>query len=156
MYSQTDLDILLKQENDLRYDSFTCEDAFQLGIETIECAKHYDRGIVVRITRELDNLVLFQSVMEEKAERNFTFAEMKHTSVLKHHHSSAYVYVISQMEEGYEPTSAGAFPIFLKDGTHVATIMVSGLHEGKDHTVIIEALQNKLHISTAQFTNKLL
>ena len=39
--------------------------------------------------------------------------------------------------------AGGAFPIVV-NGKHAYTVCVSGLHEGKDHEIIVNALSNYL------------
>lgn len=161
MYTIDDLKILEQQERDLSYESFSNEDALKLGLAILDAQKNFDRNIVIRITREEDNLVLFQYVMKGKSERNFMFAEGKHKAVLHSHHSSAWAYVACQLkeethyvpEEGEIP-AGGAFPI-LVNGKHVATVMTSGLHDGKDHDVILQGLQIALGKTTVKFPKEL-
>ena len=93
---------------------------------------------------------MFQYVMKDKNEKNILYAEGKHNAIGEYGHSSAWANIACQMEgfvlkEGVLP-SGGAFPIYLKDGTLAASVLLSGLHEGKDHELIIRAIagiQNK-------------
>lgn len=137
-YTQQDLQVLQQQEEDFRYPVFTSKDALQLGLAIIEAAGKEDKGIVIRIVRESDGFVLFQYGMDDKAERNYVFAEMKRQCVLQYHHSSAWCYVANQLGIIDVQTSGGSYPVLLQDGTCTATVSVSGLHEGKDHTVILQ------------------
>ena len=156
MYTQNDLDILLKQEEDLRYKEFKSIDAFKLGQTIIELAKTEDRGLVIQIIRESDSLVIFQYAMDDKAQRNFMFCEFKHEALLKHSHSSAWVYVNEEIKGNQENmNSGGAFPIRDLNNNHIASILISGLHNGKDHHIIIEALESVLSKKTTPFTNVL-
>jgi uncharacterized protein (UPF0303 family) len=89
---------------------------------------------------------MFQYVTKDKREKNFEYAEMKRKASLACGHSSAWANIAMQVKEsGYvNPEGAlpagGAFPIRTKDGTLQATVLVSGLHEGKDHELILRAL----------------
>ena len=72
--------------------------------------------------------------------------EGKRTSAKECNHSSFYSYV-SAVVEGRKPlfdqnhcSSGGAFPIRI-NGEWKYTIAVSGLHEGKDHEIIVRALE---------------
>ena len=154
-YTQQDLQVLQQQEEDFRYPVFTSKEALQLGLAIIEEAEKEDRGIVIRIVRESDGFVLFQYGMDDKAERNYVFAEMKRQCVLQYHHSSAWCYVANQLGMIDVQTSGGSFPVLLQDGTCTATVSVSGLHEGKDHTVILAALENIFHKKTVKFEKEL-
>ncbi len=156
MYTQSDLDILSQQEQDLRYDSFHSEDAFKLGATIIDLAKQEDRGLVIQIVRESDGLVIFQYAMDDKAERNFIFCSYKHEALLQQGHSSAWMYVNAEINSNHENTfSGGSFPIYNLEGKLIASIMVSGLHEGKDHFIIIQALQQVLNKKTVEFKKEL-
>jgi uncharacterized protein (UPF0303 family) len=156
MYTQSDLDILIQQEQDLRYDTFHSIDAFKLGEEIIKQAEKEDRGIVIQIIRESDGLVIFQYVMDDKAERNFIFCSYKHEALLEQGHSSAWMYVNEEVKGNHESIySGGAFPIRDQDNHLIASLLVSGLHEGKDHHIIVHALENVLNKNTVSFTNEL-
>ena len=147
-YSSDDLKMLEMQEEILRYDAFDNEDARTLGNLIADLDKEYDLGVAIRITREEDGLVMFQYVTKDKKARNLDYAEMKHKAVTEWGHSSAWAYLALKTgvkteqeakEKGVLP-AGGAFPIRTKDGTLQATLMVSGLHEGKDHELILRAL----------------
>ena len=153
-YIQQDLQVLQQQEEDFKYPVFTSKDALQLGLAIIEEAEE-DRGIVIRIVRESDGFVLFQYGMDDKAERNYVFAEMKRQCVLQYHHSSAWCYVANQLGMIDVQTSGGSCPVLLQDGTSTATVSVSGLHDGKDHAVILAALENIFHKKTVKFEKEL-
>ena len=142
-YAQQDLQVLQQQEEDFRYPVFTSKDALQLGLAIIEEAEKEERGIV------------FQYVMDDKAERNYVFAEMKRQCVLQYRHSSAWCYVASRLGIIDVQTSGGSYPVLLQDGTCTATVSVSGLHEGKDYTVILAALENIFHKKTVKFEKEL-
>lgn len=156
MYQQSDLEILLQQEQDLRYESFHSQDALVLGQAIIEEAKHEDRGIVIQIIREIDGLVIFQYAMDDKAERNFMFCSYKHEALLEQGHSSAWMYVNAEINGNHKNMfSGGSFPIRDLENHLIASVMVSGLHEGKDHHIIVHALEKILKKTTVEFTNDL-
>lgn len=145
-YADSDLKILEQQEQALAYDSFEEKDAQELGNEVLRLLPEYDRGIAIRIVREQDAMVLFQSISPEKNEKNIMYAEGKHCAIKKYGHSSAWYSVAAQLgkcplEEGILP-SGGAFPIYSKRGKLIASILVSGLHEGKDHELMVRAISN--------------
>lgn len=154
-YTQSDLHILEQQEQDFCYSSFTSKDALELGLSVIHAAEREDRGLVISIIRESDGFVLFQYGMDDKAERNYRFAESKRQMVLRYHHSSAWVYVASQLHLLAEQTSAGSFPVFLKTGELAATVSISGLHEGKDYRILLSALEEIFHRNTVPFEKEL-
>ncbi len=145
-YSMEDLRMLEMQEKILQYPSFENEDALILGNRIAELDKEYSMGVAIRIIRESDGMIMFQYVTKDKREKNFEYAEMKRKASLACGHSSAWANIAMQVKEsGYvNPEGAlpagGAFPIRTKDGTLQATVLVSGLHEGKDHELILRAL----------------
>jgi uncharacterized protein (UPF0303 family) len=86
--------------------------------------------------------------------REANFAAGKRNAVLASGHSS--LLTLAEACEGNIPDAllkedeviipvGGAFPVFV-DGVHAATIAVSGLHEGKDHEIIVRALAEYLNI----------
>ncbi len=155
MYTQSDLDILLQQEKDLRYESFHSKDALRLGEEIINQAEKEDRGLVIQIVREKDSLVIFQYAMDDKAERNFVFCSKKHEALLEQGHSSAYMYVSEEIKGNSSNYSGGSFPIYDLENNLVASVLVSGLHEGKDHHIIISSLEKVLNKATISFKKEL-
>lgn len=147
-YTEADLAVLEEQEKIFRYVSFNSEDALELGQKIIELQKEYDRGIALRIVSEPEHSVLFQYIMKDKTEKNIMYAEEKHNAILEYGHSSAWVNISThidhfELKDGVLP-SGGAFPVFLQNGELAASILISGLHEGKDHELIVRALSEVL------------
>lgn len=144
-YDRNDLAVLRQQEDIFRMDAFTSADALRTGNAVVKLLDDYDRGISCTIIREADEAVIFQYIHDDKAERNIGFARGKRKAMLKYGHSSAWVY--AAVKAGVlEPDQSviaggGAFPIFSHDGTLLASILESGLHEGKDHELILRALR---------------
>lgn len=145
---------LREQERLLRYpERFGAHEALELGCAIAALAEDYDRGIGVRIYREEDDLVLFQWMMDDKAARNLTFIEGKRRAALTCGHCSLWAYadheVSGAWNELFDPASGacpvgGAFPVRLAAGEWVATVSLSGLHEGKDHELVVRALCHML------------
>lgn len=143
--SAEDLKILLSQEETLQYPDFSSTKALKL-IETIlslTCDP-----VAITITRESDQTVIAQYVSDEKSSRNVFIASGKRNMALAAKHSSVYAYCKNYIDSSYAQYTAkapeyicgaGAFPIFVNH-QWVATIALSGLKEGKDHDVIIDAL----------------
>lgn len=151
---QTALDDLLAQEGRLRFDRpFSSKDALELGSIIARLNEEYDRGVCVKITREVDGLVIFQWFADDKAARYHRFLDGKRLAALGCGHSSLWAEVAHQLDGSYaemyaadapEWPGAGAFPIRV-GGEWVATISVSGLHEGKDHEIVTRALDEAIH-----------
>jgi predicted dehydrogenase/uncharacterized protein (UPF0303 family) len=149
-YTPHCLNVLQQQEQQLQYERFGSAEALRLGNIAAQLAAEYDRGVGVAITRESDGLVLFQYAMDDKTPRNLGFMEGKRRAALACGHSSLWAYV-EPLVRGEQPPkpapdfvpTGGAFPIRVQ-GEWVATISVSGLHEGKDHELAVRALAQAL------------
>lgn len=150
-YSKKDLALLAKQEEDLSPTSFTNADALALGNCIAEMAKEYDRGVSIRIDRCEDNLTLFLYMMEGKTASNIKYMDGKKQCVLDSGHSSAWVWVKTVLDDelrgwktdGIHAVSGGAFPLYV-DGVMKAIVQVSGLHEGKDHELVVRSISKWL------------
>lgn len=136
-----------KQEGLYQYPSFGSEDALKLGNTIIRLTEEYEGEVAVQIIREEDGLPVFQYVMDSKRQKNIDYMRKKRNCLLKTGHSSVWGYIAMTLgkytfeELNTEDilASGGAFPIRV-NGEHVATVSVSGLHEGMDHELIVRAL----------------
>ena len=148
-YDANDLCVLEAQERDLTFDRFTSATAMDLGNRLVALDAEYDLPIAVRIVSEPDGSVLFQHIMDGKTGKNIQYAEGKRQTVLHTGHSSAWATVKRQIDGTFlheNPDcllSGGAFPI-IAGGRLAATAAVSGLHEGKDHELVVRALAGLL------------
>lgn len=154
------LEVLLEQENVLRYEEkFGSKEALELGNAVAELAAAYEMGSVVAIVRESDEMLLFEYAMDDKAPRNYKFLRGKRNAALKMGHCSLWAYVEHELygkwqdiydhQPEYVPTG-GAFPIRVKD-EWVATMIISGLKDGKDHELLIRALCKVLGKTVPEF-----
>ena len=159
-YSRRDLDILLEQERILCYDRFGSTEALTLGNAAAALAAEYDRGVGIQITRESDGLVLFQYMMDDKAPRNLGFMEGKRQATLACGHSSLYAFVAHTLDGSCQDVfdamprmlpCGGAFPL-RAGGQYAATFAVSGLHDGKDHELLVRSLCRALGRQAPAFT----
>ena len=146
-------EVLLEQERVLRYEHFGAREALELGRIAAELAADYDETYTVTITREADGEVWFQWLADDKGARNLLFAAGKRGAALAAGHASPWAQLVA-IEQGTplddvwakvpdEVASCGAFPVRAGD-EWVATIAVSGLHEGLDHEVVLRALEKAL------------
>ncbi len=157
-FTKQDLIELEALEKQLQFPSFNTDDALKLGNILYNKAK--PRGAVaIRITRESDALPIFQIVMEPKTQRHLDFGEAKRKTVLRTHHCSMWPLVKQTVDGGlddlFEQESpclcgSGGFPIIV-NGQLVATIFVSGLHEGQDQLVLVEAISEFLGVDTPEY-----
>lgn len=148
VYDEKDLSILEAQEQALTLPSFSAETALQLGNLIVQIDQEYDRTVAIQIFNEQTGDVVFQYLMDGKSSRNLQFTEMKRQAVLKTGHSSAWACIQNRIEAARNniapdrSLSGGAFPIYV-DGQHIATVAVSGLHEGHDHDLLIQAMSTQ-------------
>lgn len=148
-------EVLLEQERVLRYPkSFGAHEALALGRAAIDLVSEYESGYTVTITRECDGVRMFQWVADDKNERNLLFAEGKRRAALAAGHAGPWAQLEAAISGGLdaiwahvpdEVPACGAFPIRVGDDW-VATIAVSGLHDGLDHEVILRALERALGV----------
>ncbi len=161
-YEDSDLDILKKQEEVLQFESFDSKQALELGKTLIDLAGEYDREVAVQIVREADGAVIFQYLMDSKSARNIGFMTRKRNTALACQHASLFA-AIEMRKNGKRPdylkedmaAAGGAFPIRV-DGEWVATLLVSGLHEGKDHELMIRSLSKYLNVECPEFVKALI
>ncbi|KUP25916.1 heme-binding protein [Paenibacillus sp. DMB5] len=151
-------------EAELEFDIFGSEIALELGSMIVNMAQKYGEDVVVQITREKDQIVIFQYLGDSRSQRNIDFAQGKRNTVLKTGHCSLWALAqelsIGGLDEVFNENSqcipvGGAFPIYVNSEL-VATICVSGLREGMDHQVIIDALGNYLNKEVPEFRGKLI
>ena len=150
-YSKKDLALLAKQEEDLSPTSFANADALALGNCIAETAKEYDRGVSIRIDRCEDDLTVFQYMMDGKTASNIRYMDGKKQCVKDSGHSSAWVWVKTMLDDelkgwktdGIHAVTGGAFPLYV-DGQMKAIVQVSGLHEGKDHELVVRSISKWL------------
>lgn len=145
--------VLLEQERMLRYEAFDAVRVLELGCIAAELANEYDETYTVTITRESDGAVWFQWLADDKGARNLMFAAGKRAAALAAGHASCWAQ-LDAIAEGLslddvwakapnEVASCGAFPIRVGN-EWVATLAVSGLHNGLDHEVVLRALEQAL------------
>ncbi|MDO4796504.1 MAG: heme-binding protein [Coriobacteriales bacterium] len=145
--------MLLEQERVLRYESFDAVRALELGTIAARLAPEYDETYTVTITRESDAATWFQWLADDKGERNLMFAAGKRNATVAAGHASPWpqLEVLANgrsLDEVWakvpdEVASCGAFPIRVGD-EWVATLAVSGLHNGLDHEVVLRSLEQAL------------
>ena len=153
-------EVLLAQEHVLRYpEGFGASEALTLGCAAIDLAPEYESGYSVTITRERDGVRMFQWVADDKDERNLLFAEGKRQAALAAGHAGPWAQleaaVVGDLDAIWarvpdEVPACGAFPIRVGDDW-VATIAVSGLHDGLDHEVILRALERTLGVRVSRW-----
>lgn len=132
------------------------KDIERLGNLLKENQKAYDRTAYVRIYDEVKNAVVYEYIPEGK-EKNVLYITGKRNVMLKTMHSSFYAYVEHELHGTYSDLSfpeyclsAGAFPIF-ENGVLRYSIVTSGMHEGRDHALIVQCLSQLNDIPQSDF-----
>lgn len=145
-------DVLLEQERILRYERFGADEALRLGGIVASLTSDFDEGVSVTITRESDGVKMYQWVADDKGERNLLFAEGKRVAARKAGHAGPWAQLQAAIagdashvwdNAPTEVPACGAFPIRVQD-EWVATIAVSGYHDGLDHEIILRAMERAL------------
>lgn len=147
------METLLQQEQQLQFDSFTNETAFELGLKLVEAARQKERGVAIDICR--NGQQLFHCALSGTAADNDEWIKRKNRVVNRFNHSSFYMgnYYKSQNSTIAEkslldPTKyaphGGAFPLIIKNVGVIGTITVSGLPQEEDHQLVVSVLQEFL------------
>lgn len=156
------LDVLSEQERILRWPegaTFGAREALELGNAVAGLADDYDLGYVVRITREADGYELFGWGADGKKPANYDYADGKRRAALRLGHCSLWGWTEatlagvdgSQLFSHADMPVAGAFPIRVGNDW-VATLAVSGLHEGLDHELLVRGLEQVLKVKVPAFS----
>lgn len=148
----------------LVFSEFTSDTALSLGTVLVHTAEQYNEDIIALIVREKDQIPVFQYIGDESSQRNVDFAMKKRNTVLQTGHCSLWAMAQAQTKGGLDDVFGelsvclpvgGAFPIYVSDEL-LATICVSGLHDGMDHELIVEALSSYLDVKVPVFHGTLI
>ena len=144
-----DLARLAFQEEQLQFDAFTSDTAWQLGVRLKEAVEA--RGKAAAIEIQLHGFPLFYYAMPGTTPDNSDWIRRKR-NVVQRFQKSSYAVRLSLRKKGTTLTSqaglplrdhadaGGCFPILLRGTGCVGTIAVSGLPMRDDHNVIVEVL----------------
>lgn len=151
---EMNLSALLSQEEGLVFDTFSPEDALQLGFIIVDIAKdEIKRGIAIHI--ETDECPLFTHYMEGTNESNIYWVNAKKNVVKEFGHSSLYMklYYEEQGTNFFKATGltdaqyqaeGGSFPLMIKGKGRVGSVTVSGLTGEEDHELAVEGISRYL------------
>ncbi|MBC5646793.1 heme-binding protein [Christensenella tenuis] len=152
------IDIVKKQEELLRFEQFTRDDALGLGLKVIEMAREkYHHGVTVRIFAE--GAVLFSHMMDECSLENELWMTRKFntSSITRISSMRTFLeihYGIRQEEawcknsgdHGNYALCGGCMPIFGKNGETHGFVMVSALSHEEDHQLIADSMAAYLDV----------
>ncbi len=142
---------LRQQEEELVFDSFDHQDAWQLGSLIANHAVSSQYGVAIDIRRH--NMVLFRCVLPGATSDQEEWIRRKSASVLRFEHSTA---LLSEQFSDYDPTqggwlapedytlAGGSFPIRVRGAGVIGAITVSGLSSDADHELAVEGIRSYL------------
>lgn len=146
--------IASEQEALLRFDHFTADDAWSLGVFLVERAKAAGLDMAISI-RKLNGHILFQHCTQGTTLSNQKWMNRKFNTVVLTEGASLRAWA-ALMDRGQTPRDqgvseldyaycGGGFPIRLKGGELVGVAIVSNLPHRDDHRFIVDALCEFLH-----------
>lgn len=147
------LDIVTKQESLLQYDSFSRNDALQLGLLIEEITREKFHGAVaIRIICEDD--VIFSYRMEGSVRDADWWMENKYINARFIRMSSLRALLLAKKGElnpAWTPWNqylcGGCIPVFNKKGGRPhAYVVISGMKHFEDHEIIAEAMAKQLNV----------
>jgi uncharacterized protein (UPF0303 family) len=144
---------LAAQEDELRFTSFTNDDAWELGSALVATARAADSPVAIEIARNGHRL--FHVALAGATPDNASWIERKSRVVHRFGHSSLYVRQASvergttfEDEFGLDPARfaahGGAFPVLVRDVGPVGVVVVSGLPQLDDHRMVVAAIREHL------------
>ncbi len=158
-----DINILLEQEKKLQFDSFTADDALDLGLLIIESARELsEKGVAVSIV--VNGLELFRHFMDGTNADNITAIRRKSNVTIKSGNSSFLTKLLiaegelpgdDYADESNYMLMGGSFPIYLEGGEMIGFVCVSNLEDFADHQLVASAIAEYLGIKiqkVSQFT----
>ncbi|MCF2941006.1 heme-degrading domain-containing protein [Paenibacillus alkaliterrae] len=147
------LERMEREEQELRFKSFTNETALKLGLMIVDETRKNDKRITVDVTREGHRL--FLHAMEGTSPENEDWIRRKNNVVNRFGSSSWHVAcrlrsegTTLEVKHGLPITdyvgAGGGFPLFVDDEGQVGTVTVSGLPNQEDHDLLVAALRRIL------------
>ena len=149
------LPVLKEQEEKLRYETFTREQAMELGLKIVELVKEREWGhAAVHIVE--DGMTIFAYKMPGTNLQNDWWMDRKLALSVRAGCSSLLAFARGDLGEGPNlwedrpdnyATCGGCIPVFMKDGTVPwAYVMVSGMMHTRDHQSIADAMAWQLGV----------
>jgi len=144
---------LERQQQELQFNRFTNDDAWELGSLLVELGRR--RGLVLTVDIRRHGQQLFHAALAGTAADNDSWVERKVRVVNRFGDSS---YLVGRrlalagrsLDEGagIDPilyaAHGGSFPIIIADVGVVGTVTVSGLPQAQDHALVVEAIRTFL------------
>jgi len=144
-----------KQEEALRVDRFTNDDAWELGKLYVEKIKEEGIEMAVQI-RKVNGNTIFSYFSPKTNQLNENWMNRKFNTVTMNEMSSFKRWAISEYRKGTVEDQGlsskdyaycgGGFPVKMKNGEMVAVILASNLPHEKDHKFIVEGFAKWLGV----------
>lgn len=148
-------DVVMEQERLLRFDHFTADDAWNLGLFLAERVRKAGIEMAVCI-RKANGHILFQHCTQGTTLSNQNWMNRKFNTVMLTESASLRAWAnlnakgqipqdqgVSPMDYAY---CGGGFPIRLKTGELVGAVIVSNLPHREDHRFVSAALSDYLSV----------
>jgi uncharacterized protein (UPF0303 family) len=144
---------LAAEEEELQFDSFTNDDAWDLGAALVAAARRDGAPVAVDVSRHGHQL--FHASLPGTSPDNDSWIQRKTRVVHRFGHSSLYVRQASiergttfEAEFGLDPAlyaaHGGAFPVVVRSVGPVGAVVVSGLPQLDDHRMVVAAIRAHL------------
>ena len=144
---------LAAEEEELRFSSFTNDDAWELGTALAESARRHGAPVAIDIRR--NHHQLFHVALPGATPDNGAWIRRKARVVDRFGHSTLYMRQASRergttFEEQYglDPlrfaAHGGGFPVVVRSVGPVGVVVVSGLPQLEDHRMVVAALRAHL------------
>ncbi len=146
----TDLQPLLAQEKELKFEQFDNNIAWQLGCLIKKNAEQAGVNVAIDITR--NGHCLFRYAMPGTAPDNQKWIERKRNVVDRYLHSSWYmgqyyklkgktIAEASLVDPNQFAPYGGSFPLIIRGVGVVGSITVSGLPQYEDHQLVVDSIR---------------
>ncbi|MGR6964654.1 heme-degrading domain-containing protein [Geodermatophilus sp. URMC 61] len=144
---------LAAEEEELQFDGFTNDDAWDLGSALVAAARRDGAPVAVDVSRHGHQL--FHASLPGTSPDNDSWIQRKTRVVHRFGHSSLYVRQASvergttfEEEFGLDPAlyaaHGGGFPVVVRSVGPVGAVVVSGLPQLEDHRMVVAALRAHL------------
>ncbi|MCQ4080893.1 heme-degrading domain-containing protein [Streptomyces sp. RB6PN25] len=149
---------LKAQEDQLWFDAFDNETAWELGVRLVEAARQRNHALTIDVRRGSQQL--FHAALPGTSTDNDLWVERKSLAAARFDCSS-YRLAVEAEAGGYAFSSkfgadparyaaaGGSFPVRVRRVGLVGTVTVSGLPDAEDHAFIIDVLRDFLQRSAA-------
>ncbi|SHN55486.1 Uncharacterized protein, UPF0303 family [Geodermatophilus obscurus] len=144
---------LAAEEEELRFDGFTNDDAWDLGSALVAVARRDGAPVAVDVSRHGHQL--FHAALPGTSPDNDSWVRRKTRVVHRFGHSSLFVRQASiergttfEEQFGLDPqlyaAHGGAFPVIVRSVGPVGAVVVSGLPQLEDHRMVVAAIRAHL------------